>query len=98
MHFFGVAGGLREASKVFDGVASGFVGVAPGVFDGIVSGFVGVTRGLDGMTGGSEQGVGRVSGESGSLVLGLELLGFSCSDSRLMPAGRGTGAGVALDT
>ena len=95
MCFFGIAGGLREGSEDIDGVARGFVGVAPGVFDGIASGvfdgiasgFMGITGGLDGMTGGLERGVGQVSGESGSLVLGLELLGFSCSDSRLTPTG-----------
>ena len=58
MHFFGIAGGLREASKVFDSVASGFIGVAPGVFEGVASGFIGVTGGLDSMTGGLERGVG----------------------------------------
>ena len=87
VHFLGVVGGLREASEIFESVASGFVGVASGIFDGIASGSIGITGGLDRVIGRSVREVGQVSGESGSPALGLEPLGFSCSDSRLMPAG-----------
>ena len=58
VHFLGIAGGLREASEIFDSIASGFVGVASGIFDGVASGFVGVTGALDGLIGGSVQRVG----------------------------------------
>ena len=43
-----------------------------------------------------EQGAGQVSGESGLLALGLELLGFSCLDSKVMPAGQGAGTGAGV--
>ena len=110
--FLGIAGGPRGGSEDVDSLAGGFVSVALGVLDGVATGvldgvplgvfdgiapsFVSITGDLDGASGEVEWGVGWVSRELRSLALGLELPGFSCSDSRVTPTRWGAGAGAEV--
>ena len=74
MHFFGIAGGLREGSEDVDGIAGGFIDVAPGVFDGVTPGvFNGVALGFIGITGWHDR---RVAVRSWTSLWRVRITGF----------------------